>query len=393
MDLLAPAWDLLINGRSLPPAYRALVSSVEVDATGDGADELVVNVTVRDPVSGAWRFVGETMLGPGTEVVVLLGYGRDLVPVQSFTMVREETSYSSGAPTATLRAYSAEARMGVRMAPISIAGPVTVGEVLRRLAEASGITYRPDLVDQPARQLSAGFAKEKGKSDLVALQELATLSGLPAAGVHVRYDAASRRDVLHFRAPNVRRQERVARFVWDARGSGASTLRSFNPTLDLAGVPTRVEVSGWDPESQAPFVVIGEVTGGRQEPTVLRGAAASGYGVTSGSKIRANALGADADGATEALSVPHLRTAEDALSFARGWIETRNLAFLTARATTIGTPHVWAGDIIQIGGVAPVHEGLWLVDHVKHVVGTGGYTLDMDLSRVVQERSTAKTTR
>lgn len=388
-DVLAPAWDLEVGGRRLGDGYRALVSRVSVEGSTDGADELTVEASAQDPDSGAYRLLGETILGPGSLVVASMGYVGGLEVLGRFRMVREEAEYpESGAPTVTLRGYSAEADLGARTKPWAVSGSVGISDVVRKVARDAGLTVTATSVEDVPAKLSGGYAKKAGKSDLVALQELAAIAGLP--NPWVRYDPVAKVDVLFFRRPNVRTQSRVARFWYDPTGSasGVRTLRSFSPTLDLSGVPTKLELAGWDEAQQRAYLVVAEV-GGAQEPTILRGSEVASYQIRSGAAVRAKALGSGAGDAAERLAVPHLRTEAEAVAFAKAWVSTRNLAFLTARAKVVGVPEVWPNTIHDFAGLAKHHAGLYLVDRAAHSIDASGYSLDLDLSRVVVEKASA----
>ncbi len=390
---LAPTWELLINGAAaLSPGYRALIRSITVDADVDGAAELLIEADAWDPVDQCFRLAGENVLAPGNLITVRLGYaGEDLVNVQRFRVVREETIYpENGTPNVRITAYSAETALGEATEPRSWPSPSTDSEIVRELAEAAGLTVTADsLEDTPERQASR--VKAKGTSDLVFLQSLAVANGYGAP--LVRYDPDLDADVLYFRPLKVDpAAELTLTYNVHLAGSalGSGNLLSFNPTLDLHGVPTAVEVTGWDADKQEAIVVIMRIEDAGQDPTILTGADADqyrkAYKIKGGSEMRARALqdgkAASAE-RTEYLAVPHLRTVEDAVAWATRWIDTRNRAFLVANATTLGIPTLWPGQVHQVDGVADSHAGLWHVSGVKHAISGSGYRCDLALERVL----------
>lgn len=389
-DHLAPAWELVINGSTvLPDAYRALVTSVTVDANLDGAAELSIEADAWDPIDQVFRFIGETVLAPGNLVTVRMGYGAELETIQRFRIVREETSYpSGGTPKVRIVGYSAEADLGEATAPRTWEAPTVDSEIVREIAEAHGLEVTADSLEATSER-QASRVKKKGVSDLVFLQQLAVANGYGPP--QVRYDPDTDTDVLTFRSLQVDTGD-VLTLVYNPFVAGsdaeAGNLLEFSPTLDLHGVPVAVEVTGWDQENQVAIVVIMRIEDGGQDPTVLTGEEAAGYKIKSGSELRARALedGKDATGdRIEYTPVPHLRTVEDAIAWATRWIKTRNAAFLEGRASTLGIPTLWPGQVIGIEGVAESHAGLWHLTGVQHQIDGSGYRCNLDLERVLQE--------
>lgn len=394
---LAPYFRLRINGSTeLPAGYYALIQSLTVEASQDGADELVIRALARDPggkPGSSYRFLGEQVLAPGNLVTVEAGYadGDPAVVLQRFRIHAEAADYpASGPPTVEIRGYSAAARLGEYTRARTWKGPIADSQIAQELAEAHGIAVTVDSL-WPTDERKAGRVKAQGTSDLVFLQQLAVANGFGPP--LIRYDAARDLDVLYFRPQQVDRAAALS-LVYDPAEAGGSmatgNLISFAPELDLHGVPTRVEITGWDPAAQAPIVVVMELGEAGQEPTVLTGeaTAAAGYKITSGSQMQARALtdAQDPEGArTEAVAIPSVTTTEEAKAWATRWIKLRNAAFLVSRARTVGIPSLWTAQVHEVKGVASTHAGLWEVIRVSHQFSASGYGCDLDLARVLED--------
>lgn len=392
-DTFAPGWDLLLEtGEYLSgTGYRALVRQVQIEATIDGADELLIEALARDPTKGVYRIMGETVLAPGNTVVAFAGYGYNLLPLQRFTLLTEEGAYSEGGPPSVkIRGYSAEHRLGEYTAARSWAGPMADSEIVAEIADAHGLSYDGDTVEA-TDQRTRGRVKAKGTSDLTFLRQLAVANsfGPPI----VRYDLDADADVLYWRALRLDDSEALT-FTHNPHDSGSDaptgTLRSFRPTIDLAGLPTKIEISGWDVEKQEPVVVTLEITDGGQDVQVLTGKAAqaTGYKIRSGSEMRLVQYAAGQDPDTEkrrALVVPQVTTVDEAVAWGRERLKTINSAAMTGRAVTLGDQTLWVPQVHRFEGLAQHHNGLWLFERCRHILDQSGYRCEADVVRVLED--------
>ena len=109
---------------------------------------------------------------------------------------------------------------------------------------------------------------------------------------------------------------------------------------------------------------------------------------SSGSALQVEVLGNAAQSSEgnkrESLHVATVASREGALAFARRWIRTRNLAFMVARARTVGDGSLWIGQVHTFEGLAPIHSGRWQISRVRHSMTSAGYVCDMDLLRVLE---------
>lgn len=399
----APSWDLIVGGRDvLTEGYRRLVRRIDVQATVDGADQLAIEVTAR--ADGRYRFVGETLLSPGTQVVVRAGYVETgLQALQRFTMTREETSYAAGAEvTATLIGYSAEHRLVDYDEARTWDGPIADSEIVRQLATEHGLAVTATSIETTAIR-SGGRAKPQGTTDWDFLRQLAGANDY--GEVLVRYDTDTDTDVLYWRTADLHHQAELATFVYDASASPASgaisTIHAFSPELSLAGVPSKVEVVGWDADRGEPVRVVIELGKLGQESIVYDGdPKLLTEAIRSGSELLVRVLEdtgrKSPKGKTErreVVTARHVATHESALAYARRWIATRNRAFMVARATVVGWEGLWAGQFHRFEGLAPHHVGLWQLGTCTHrIAGSGPYVCELDLSYVLEGVKTTQET-
>lgn len=392
-DPYAPRWRLqLADGSWLPTGYVRLVAQVTAAATVDGADELRIRARAWDYDSGSYRIAGDHVLGPGNRVILWGGYGDELVPLQRFSMVREQVDYPVGeVPTVTLRGYSAEVNLVESTRERSWEGPIRDSEIVELIAADHGLTFTGLTIEgTPLRE--SGRVKKRGTSDLDFLRQLAVANdfGPPV----VRYDHRKGSDVLYWRRTDLAFQDQIARFVYDPWQGGvqAGTLRQFRARLSVAGVPTKIEVLGWDAVAQAPMRVLLEITDDGQDSTVYRDEGDLGRPteeIRSGAELRVAILRdvSDAKGErVEAVHVEHVQTPEDARAWAQRWYRTRQLAFMEGRAIVVGWELLWPGQIHRFDGLAPHHNGLWEWQTVTHTWDGNGYECAGDVTRVLEDR-------
>ena len=394
---LAPRWELLINGHLLPESRRRLVKSLRVDASIDGADELVIEATAWDSKAGRggeWRFAGEDVLAPGNLVVVRGGYGHQVVDLQRFRIMRHEVSYpESGPPTIKVRGYSAEHRMVEQRSPRSHEA-ATPGEVAAQLAQAHQMYATVDTVDVSGT--TAARVKKAGDSDWKWLVDLAATAGFHEPWV--RWDPELDREVVHFRQLNtVVQPSGVLSFRYSSITGDTGEILSFSSALSLAGVPTKVEVLGWDELRQEAIRVVLEITEDGQQEAIYRGGEVGKVpdAIRSGGQLQVAVLNHSDDPSEEkreVVAVETITTTEDARDYAARWFRTRQRAFQEGNARLIGDPRVWIGEVHRFEGLAPTDEGLWETQEVSHVFNDSGYRTDLVLSRVLEEAAEPRET-
>lgn len=389
-DNLAPTWELEIGGVRLLEDYRRLVTGIRCEATVDGADEIVIDAVAWDERSSSFRILGETIFAAGNEAVFFVGYAGSTRALQRFRLVREEARYGSdGPPTVTIRGYSTAHRLVESTRARSWPAGTADSDIALELAAEFGISVAGSKV-QATEPRTKARVKKAGDTDLAFLQQLAVANGYGEP--IIRYDPDLGEDVLYFRSVSLADQAEMATFYWNPAVGGSEaptgTCLSFAPTLSLAGVPTKIEVLGFDPVAQQPIKVVLEITEQGQESTVYRG---GDVGTTaaprSGSQLQVRVLaeGGKDQEKREVLSVAHIQTTEDAVSWGTRWLRTRNQAFMVARATVVGYENLWVGQIHEFRGLAEPHNGKWEVLQCTHKFGDQGYVCDLDLARVLEQ--------
>lgn len=376
-------------GVFLAPELLARVVRFEIEATVDGADALQLVVHPWDEERRAWLFRAGEPLGPGSEVVAWVGYGRELVALQAFRVEHRRAPMRAGeTPKLEITGYSAEARMVANETARSWSGPVSDAAIARELAEAHGLAWTPQTIpDTPTRD--RGRVKEKGTTDWEFLRRLAYANG--HGDPWVRWDPSSRRSVLYWRRTRLTDQEEIATFrLFPALASEASTLLSFDASYSLQGAPSAVEVLGWDAVKDEPVRVRVTMDPSGQVSLLYKGPGARQVPqkIKSGTQLQVATLQESGDGERpELLAVEGgpLQDAEAIGSWARRYLETRNRGFTTAEAETVGYERAWIGQVHRFEGVPEEFAGAYEVTAVRHRIQGGAYRCSWDLRALIEE--------
>lgn len=391
----APDWELIVDGRPIPPEYRALIESITVDATLDGADELTIRAVAWSSIDVSHKIIGESIFGLGSSVVVRMGWHSpdgEVHTLQRFRMLREKAIYPDGAlPNVALRGLSAE-HLLVEYTRARKASPGDlVEDVVIAIADDHGLDTLG--IFETGVQLPKGGVKPKGTSDLKYIQGLAFQNDL--APPYVRYDEDKDADVLYMEPTTLGLREPVITFTYNPIVAGSEAiggnLKSFEASVSLSGVPTEIEITAWDPIQQEFVRVVMEITESGQKTTVQTGdeVVDQPEELKSGSQVRVAVLGTawanKAKTIRESLYTSTIDTYDGAIEFAERWIRTRNEAFMTARATIKGNARVWVGQIHLFEGLMAQHNGYWEVLGCRHMMSARGYTVDLDLARVISD--------
>lgn len=385
-----PRWELEVaQDRFLDGTLRARVSSIQLEATTDGADQLTIEASMWDDRARRYVFGPGEPLALGSEVVVWAGYGSDLHALQGFRIVSHEPRLVAGeAPTLRAIGYSAEHRLVAAERDRVFAGPIADSEIASRIAQAHGLGLAQ--LDTTASR-EAGRVKAKGDSDWLFLRQLATANGFGSP--FTSWNARTRRADLHFGVTDLRRQAELVTWRLRVDDAAASTLLSFSPETSIGDCPTAVEVTGYDPARGEAITVTVTIDQGAQSPVAYTGRPTGPVDprLRSGTQVQlAIFAGGSSTPDGEQREIVSLgegapRTEEELVAWAKRWLATRNRAFMRARAETIGYHAAWPGKVHRFAGLPPEYEGLWEADAVSHKWDAGGWRCSWDLSRVLED--------
>ena len=291
-------WQLIVNGKPLPPAYMDLVSSFQLDQSHDGADMLTINWSAWDAVAARFRVVGENILGPGANLVLRTGYGHNLADKGRYDLHRFEPTFGQDSPTVTMIAYDGLRRLLDHTDAWHLGTPPTYDRVASIIAEQHGmaiqtqtskairykkrtitrrrkVKVKPKTLEQKAKaalgiteykkvssqvQVSKKLIKRAGETDLQLLKWAA--SGAGYLWPRMRY--VNGQDTLVFSPPDLRGQATrhgAFRFHYIPTQGQDGTILSIRPSLSTANLPRSVRATGVDPTTGRLRIVEAELVG------------------------------------------------------------------------------------------------------------------------------------
>lgn len=339
-EYFAPEFRVELEGASLAADVTKNITDVSVTLVPDAIDSLRLTLANPYPALRWTHTKDRELFVEGTPIKVWMGYaGAPLVLMFDGELTGMTPSFpEGGSPTLELEGFSRLQRLQRNSELITLQG-ATDGDMVRRIAQASGLTAR---VEDPgirypqlttARQAHLKYLLDRAK----ALGRTVWVEGT----------------TLHFAAPRATGGPAYT-LVWgrtrESFTAGSLPLQSFSPSLDTRRQVSAVVVRGQDPLTR-------EVFEGRASATpALPGGAA-----------------AVPEGAPELVVVDEPVTSPaEAQVRARALYDDRANEFIQGSGTTLGIPGLRPGTMVMLDGLGRFN-GKYYVTRATHSIGGGGY--------------------
>ena len=144
-------------------------------------------------------------------------------------------------------------------------------------------------------------------------------------------------------------------------------LISCNLNLNTLAPPTKVEVRGYDVKNKKAFVS----HAGSSDQT---------------SKMSGKETGADVAGSfhrdrQHTHVVTTFQSQQECDDAAKAHYNNKAMDLVSGSVSTIGTPDLRAGQIVQLRGVGLHFDGNYRIEEATHSIGSGGYQTSLNLKR------------
>lgn len=390
-ESLAPNFAIHVGSTELDAGVRALVESVEYESADGIAD--VAKIVAKNP-----NFIlsDRTVLAPGNEVSIYMGYGGDLTHIGRVRIYKVRPTFpQEEMPSIEITGYTRDHEMmhnsPPQAAPQGRAGGRRRGGA-RRQQSQSGRRFRnlkySEAVEQraadynfqtdidPTPEAPTDFIQKAGMSDYDFVSGLANLTGYL---FWVDGDAEGNW-TLHFKDPE-RLNEQEIRYRLEYNLGDMSTLFQFQPEFLVSEAIAQIRVRVQDPTTGAVFdaeFTENNVDGSPDllyDPAVDLDTETVEMPPSSATAVQLY-IG---DYSFEEITNRRFTSEADAIRWARQWFRRSRENFIQARGFAIGVEAARARQVHEINGVGIMYDGLYYFSRVKHRCDTqDGYTIDFN---------------
>lgn len=343
-DVQMATCEVVFGGQRLDEGFRSLAVSAAVDlAVGKPGMFTLEMEGYGEGQSVDWMEVA--MFALGTEVRVKMGYQGNLRWLFSGEVMGLNLSFTAAqAPRLTVRAYDLSHRM-TRGEKRRAFVKQKLSDIAQTIVSEAGLTPIVTGTDDTHE-----YVEQRGLSDMAFLLKLAE---------EINYHFFVICGDLYFQ-PALRDASPTLRL-----GLDDDTLIDFQANLSLAQRVNEVVVRGWDVAKAA--MIEGHARSG-EEASKMGGEKTASQLV----KPMATSLISDHPVATEG----------EAHKLAHARLDKESLNFIEASGSTLGSPLMLPGEIIEIKGASKWFSGLYCLTGATHRYDfAGGYTTNFSARR------------
>ena len=345
-QLLAPAINIVINGKPLPNPAEADLMTVTVSEDLDAADMFKLELVSWDMVNGKVTWADDSLFAPGNEVKIQMGYGNQLKTLILGEITALEPEFAKDAvPTLIVRGHDQCHRLMRTRKTLSFT-KTKDSQIVSKIARAVGLSAKVE-----DTQVQLDYVLQHNQTDWEFLKERA---------LRIGYEVVVANKTLHFRKPQNTTQKVLTL-------NGEKDLISFSPRLSTMNQVDRVEVRSWNSKQKKMFT--GKADAGK---IVTMGSSSSGP------KASKNAFGA----ASLTIVNQPVYSQQEADKIAEGLLNDMAIAYITGDGTCFGRPDLRAGKVIEIIGIGKRFSGCYYVTSATHTYSQDqGYTTTFTVRR------------
>jgi phage protein D len=368
----APEFSLTLNGRTVPAALQASISSVNYQAALEGADRVELTL-----VNENLRWLDHPLLALDKELTLSIGYApARLQRVFVGEIVGHTASFpSSGVPELTIAAQDRMQRLqqGTKLrwfaVPVPQMGnyPLPDPTVAGIVSAENGLMPMMDPVSAALGVLLGGvqsvttgqkeIRKQEGVSDYDFLKYIAAENGWE---MFVEHSGVMGGHKLRFQSP-------LSRLAPEVTLKYGQSLVDFTPRISAVGQIASVTVYLWVPRIKTTFTVTVGWDWDRMQPTI---------------DIRPAIVPMMARGPSDYLiEEPVTLTSAPRRIFSE--LIPRLNQRLTASGSTVGDPRIRAGTVLRLEGLGIAFGGLYRVSSATHAMDRGGYRTSFEARKEV----------
>jgi phage protein D len=355
IDLVAPAFDIRIDGSRTPPDVARAVTSIVVTHEEDSLDHFAITLANEFPEMPFTHGEHRRLLRAGSAVTIKLGYVDALEQVFDGEVTRLNPAFTDeGTTTLTVEGHSRLHRLrgATRTRTFQNA---TDSDIATQIANQSGL--RPSV---DATRTRHPYVIQMNQTDFDFLLERARRIG---------YGLRVEGETLVFGTPG-NGGTTACTLVWgtsrDAFAPRTLPLRQFRPTLDATAPVTAITVRGQDAITR----------------DAVAGRGASGDEIdrsgTSAAAVARQAFGGAREASVVDLPVASLAEADE---IAKALFNARTLGLITGSGACVGAPAIRAGSTVKLEGLGDAFSGRYEVTQSTHTLDDSGYSTSFNVRR------------
>ncbi len=381
-DLYVPAFEVKIRGNDIP---RESLSDIVSVSYSDGVDAIdTFNLTVNNWDAKAWdfKYTGSTrpegkenprtkLFDPGQTIELRMGYRTPTssddqdAPAMRLMLAGIITSLqpnfpASGQPTLTISGQNVLRKLMTKQETHHYPDKgktITPSDIAKKVAQRGNLK-----IDNLEVKLKTSGSDEPQLEHVLQDNQYDVLFLLTLAH-SVGYD-------LVLKDPSQKGDKPELHFGPSTKDRGSYQLKwgesliHFAPKLSTYKQVHKLTVRGWD-----------AIKKDKIEVTVTRDDLASRPLKDSAQRKRIE------EGFRERHEVVvdrPFRSAPAARKYALGMLQNLAHDMVTGRGSTIGTPGLRAGSVIQLDGLGATFSGRYFVKSTTHVINSGGYSTEFD---------------
>jgi len=386
-----PYYELRVEGTRLRDDYLRHIRGgprvrFDVDKAGMlqlTVDELVDGQATAEIIDGK-AFAEGNMI----EYWVSGGSLRPPICRGRFELMLPAVRGGAGGRTLEATGLTADHRLASHTDPFAADAKTLDHEIVATLAATHGLDADIDTGTLPR---SKPRVKVAGTSDFTFLDELARTARNREGAAYrwwVRFDPNARggrgADVLHFQPFTVdpTQEEVIFNFVpyYDDGGEWHATLRRFEATPALKGMPSKMVLRYTDLTAGEEREIVIQLTEQSSAPSVLfvgqAGKAKIEQEIKDGAAIAVTAFG----GRDAFLGHLMFRNGEEAAAYGLALFREQQLAFVSLEAAVVGVETLMPWGLHLLRGMSSRLDGRYMITSVEDVWGGGDLAFAMDIT-------------
>lgn len=359
MNYFAPAFRVEVNGTTLQADVSMNIEQVQVVSKPDTIDTFSFTITNALPKLRWTHTTDGDLFAQAKSVKISMGYQDDLTLMIEGEITQINPSFpDGGVPTLAIEGHSLMHRLQGTNRTRTFQ-KTTDKEIVDQLARDAGLQAKADDSNTPYE-----YVMQANQTDLEFLRERAK---------RIHYEVVVENKTLIFRKSQEADKDENYTLVWAAMPKvqldGPKTLPLINCSLNVNTLapPTKVEVRGYDVKNKKAFV---SHAGSSDQSSKMKGKQTGADVAASFQRDRQH---------THVVST--FQSQQECDDAAKAQYNNKAMDLVSGSASTIGTPDLRAGQIVQLRGVGLHFEGNYRIEEATHAIGSGGYQTSLSLKR------------